>query len=157
MGNRDIVAIGTSAGGVQASCSLPRTCHAICPLRCFSRSTCPRPLPAQFAQNGEILRKARISIALPDRHLLVDGDRLSLGEGPRENKSRPAIDPMLRSAAVCCGSRTIGVGSHGHFGRWRFRAVCQAASITWFRIPRTRPFPKMPVRATAPNSITLSH
>src|SRR5262249_42902856 len=89
----------------------PAGCSAICRrLPMHSRSSLDEiltragPLPACFAKDGDILRKSHIYIAPPDRHLVVDGDHISLGEGPRENNACPAIDPMLRSAAVCCGS-----------------------------------------------------
>jgi two-component system chemotaxis response regulator CheB len=67
------------------------------------------PLKAGFAGNGEPLERSRIYIAPPLHHLLVDGDRLQLGRGPRENSARPAIDPMFRSMALCCGGRSIRV------------------------------------------------
>jgi CheB methylesterase len=55
------------------------------------------PLPAAFAEDGEVLRRGRIYVAPPDLHLLADGERLLLRRGPMENGSRPAIDPMFRS------------------------------------------------------------
>ncbi len=67
------------------------------------------PLRATFAVDNERLARGHIYLAPPARHLLVSGDRLQLGFGPRENHARPAIDPMLRSLAVCCGARAIGV------------------------------------------------
>jgi two-component system, chemotaxis family, protein-glutamate methylesterase/glutaminase len=163
MANRDIIAIGTSAGGVQAllflAKNLPRdlpasvllTIHLPGHARSSLDDILSRagPLPAQFAQDDEILRKAQIYIAPPDRHLLVDGDRLSLGEGPRENNSRPAIDPMLRSAAVCCGSRAIGAVltgtlGDGASGLWTVR---QAGGITVVQDPADAAFSEMPLTA----------
>jgi chemotaxis response regulator CheB len=47
---------------------------------------------------------------------IVDGGRLSLGSGPRENNARPAIDPIRRSAALCCGFRSVGVVLTGTMG-----------------------------------------
>jgi hypothetical protein len=43
-------------------------------------------------------RRALIYFAPPERHLLIDGNRVWLGPGPRENHARPAIDPMQPSA-----------------------------------------------------------
>jgi two-component system chemotaxis response regulator CheB len=111
MGNRDILAIGTSAGGVEALLFLAKNLPSDLPASVVLTIHLPGhpgsslddilsnagTMRAQFAQSGEILRKSQMYIAPPDRHLIVDGDRLSLGEGPRENNSRPAIDPMLRS------------------------------------------------------------
>jgi two-component system chemotaxis response regulator CheB len=163
MPNRDILAIGTSAGGVEALLflagrlqrNLPASVLVTLHLPSHSRSslddvlTRAGTLPAVFAKDGEHLRKSHIYIAPPDRHLLVDGDRLSLGEGPRENNARPAIDPMLRSAAVCCGARTIGVVltgtlGDGASGLWTIR---QSGGITVVQDPKDAAFAEMPMTA----------
>src|SRR5215472_8960145 len=163
MGNRDILAIGTSAGGVEALTSLASGFQANLPASVLVTIHLPSrftsslddilsqagPLSAAFATNGEVFRKARIYIAPPGRHLLVDGDRLALGEGPRENNARPAIDPMLRSAAVCCNSRTIGVVltgtlGDGASGLW---AVRHAGGITVVQDPQDAAFAEMPLAA----------
>jgi two-component system, chemotaxis family, protein-glutamate methylesterase/glutaminase len=104
------------------------------------------PLPATFAKEGDVLQKSHIYIAPPDRHLIVDGNRLLLGEGPRENNARPAIDPMLRSAAVCCGSRAVGVVltgtlGDGASGLW---TVHEAGGITVVQDPKDAAFAEMP-------------
>jgi two-component system chemotaxis response regulator CheB len=106
-------------------------------------------LPATFAEHGELLKKGHIYIAPPGCHVLVDGERVSLGIGPRENNSRPAIDPMLRSAAVSCGYRTIGVVltgtlSDGASGLW---ALGQCGGITVVQDPKDAAFPEMPLNA----------
>jgi two-component system chemotaxis response regulator CheB len=107
------------------------------------------PLPAVFAKDGDVLRKSHIYIAPPNRHLIVDGDRISLGEGARENNARPAIDPMLRSAAVCCGFRTTGVVltgtlGDGASGLW---AIRQAGGVTVVQDPTDAAFAEMPMTA----------
>jgi two-component system chemotaxis response regulator CheB len=171
MSNRDILAIGTSAGGVEALLFLAKSLPSDLPASVVLTIHLPGhprsslddilsnagTLPAQFAQNGEVLRKSRIYIAPPDRHLLVDGDRLSLGEGPRENNSRPAIDPMLRSGAVCCAGRAVGVVltgtlSDGASGLW---AVQQAGGVTVVQDPKDAAFPEMPL--TALNRVKADH
>jgi two-component system, chemotaxis family, protein-glutamate methylesterase/glutaminase len=81
--------------------------------------------------------------------LLIDGERLSLGTGPRENNARPAIDPMLRSAAVCCGSHAIGVVltgtlGDGASGLW---AINQTGGMTVVQDPKDAAFPEMPQTA----------
>ena len=68
------------------------------------------PLPAANARSGDILRNGMIYVAPPDRHLLVESNgRIRTPRGPRENRSRPAIDPLFRSVALGFGSRGIGV------------------------------------------------
>jgi two-component system chemotaxis response regulator CheB len=102
-----------------------------------------------FARNGETVRKSRIYIAPPDRHLLLDGDRLSLGEGPRENNARPAIDPMLRSTARCCGPRSVGAVltgtlGDGASGLWALR---RCGGLTVVQDPKDAAFSEMPLTA----------
>jgi two-component system chemotaxis response regulator CheB len=163
MANRDLLAIGTSAGGVDALIflagqlqrDLPASVLVTIHLPSYARSSLDEvlsragPLPASFAKNGEALRKSCIYVAPPDRHLIVDGDRISLGEGPRENSARPAIDPMLRSAAVCCGSRTVGVVltgtlGDGASGLWTVR---QGGGITVVQDPKDAAYAEMPLTA----------
>ena len=160
MANRDIVAIGTSAGGVAALLFLAKNLPAKLPASVLVTLHLPPhagsvlddvlsragPLNAAFAANGDVLRKGRIYLAPPGCHLIVEGERLALGGGPRENNARPAIDPMFRSAALCCGSRTIGVVltgtlDDGASGLW---AVKQAGGITVVQDPHEAAFPEMP-------------
>jgi two-component system chemotaxis response regulator CheB len=160
MANRDLVVIGTSAGGVEALLYLTKNLPDRFPASILITIHLPShagsvlgelldragPLRASFAQDGEPLRRSRIYIAPPGCHLIVSGEHLALGSGPRENNARPAIDPMFRSAALCCGSRTIGViltGAlgDGAAGLW---AVDQAGGITVVQDPREAAFPEMP-------------
>jgi two-component system chemotaxis response regulator CheB len=163
MGNRDVIAIGTSAGGVEALIHLARNFPPDLPasvlvtihLSSYHRSaldeilTRAGPLPAHFATEGQPYRKGHIYIAPHDRHLLVEGERLALGSGPRENNSRPAIDPMLRSVAACCGARAVGVVMTGTLGDgasglW---AVQQCSGMTVVQDPHDAAFAEMPLTA----------
>lgn len=163
MANRDVLAIGTSAGGVEALLFLAKRFPREFPaavlitihLPSHSRSeldgvlTRAGPLPAKFARTGEEPRKGHIYIAPPGRHLLLDGERMTLGEGPRENNARPAIDPMLRSTALCCSGRAIGVVltgtlGDGASGLW---AIRHAGGITVVQDPKDAAFAEMPMTA----------
>jgi two-component system, chemotaxis family, protein-glutamate methylesterase/glutaminase len=163
MPNRDIVAIGTSAGGVEALMYLARRFPPDFPAALLVTIHLPKqfrssldelltgagPLKAAFASDGAPLRKGQIYIAPPDRHLLVEHDRVQLGVGPRENNARPAIDPMLRSVALCCCGRSIGVVltgtlGDGASGLW---AVDQCGGITVVQDPRSATFSEMPQNA----------
>jgi two-component system, chemotaxis family, protein-glutamate methylesterase/glutaminase len=95
------------------------------------------------------MKNARIYIAPPGSHLIVDGDRLLLGVGPRENHARPAIDPMLRSTAVCCAHRAVGVVltgtlGDGASGLW---TLGHLGGMTVVQDPRDAAFPEMPLMA----------
>jgi len=66
-------------------------------------------IPVSYAEDNQKIQPGRALIAPPDRHLLVQGDTVRLSTGPRENRSRPAIDPMFRSAADSYGERVVAV------------------------------------------------
>jgi two-component system chemotaxis response regulator CheB len=163
MASRDIVAIGTSAGGVRALLYLaerfPPAMPATILVTIHLSSEYPTvldeilsragPLAASFATDGDRLARGRIFIAPPGRHLIVDSDRLRLGVGPRENHARPAIDPMLRSTAVCCGPRSVGVVltgtlGDGASGLW---ALNRCGGLTIVQDPSDAAFPEMPQNA----------
>lgn len=78
--------------------------------------------PCVEARDGQPLQAGRLHLAPGDRHLLVErpGGTLvaRLSDGPPENHCRPAVDPMLRSAAEACGGRVLvvmltGMGQDG--------------------------------------------
>lgn len=123
MSNRDILAIGTSAGGVGAlhflASTFPRDFPAailvVIHLSSRFRSnldailTAAGPLAATFAKDGERLERSYIYIAPPERHLLVVGGRLRLGSGPHENYARRAIGVVLTGTLRdgACGLKTL--------------------------------------------------
>lgn len=67
------------------------------------------PLTCSEARDGDPLQVGHIHVAPSDHHLLVDGDHLKVIRGPRENRWRPSIDSLFRSAAVARGSAVIGI------------------------------------------------
>ncbi len=82
-------------------------------------------MPCTEARDGESLVAGRIYLAPGDKHLLVEGGRSGLRArlttDPPENFCRPAVDPMLRSAAAACEGRVLiamltGMGHDGLAG-----------------------------------------
>jgi two-component system, chemotaxis family, protein-glutamate methylesterase/glutaminase len=71
-------------------------------------------LPISPALHGERLEPGRVYLAPPDNHLLVRSAHVEVVRGPRENASRPAVNPLFRTAAAAHGSRVIGVVLTGH-------------------------------------------
>jgi two-component system chemotaxis response regulator CheB len=61
------------------------------------------------ATDGQPIERGCVYVAVPDHHLLIVDGTMRLGEGPRENMARPAIDPLFRSAALSYGPRAVGV------------------------------------------------
>jgi two-component system, chemotaxis family, protein-glutamate methylesterase/glutaminase len=120
---REAVAIGASAGGVEALRQLvsalpPDFSAAVLvvlhlPTSAFSAlpSILDRagPLPAMSAEDYMALKPGTVVVAPPDRHLTVRDGHAVLGRGPKENGHRPAIDPLFRSLARWFGPQAIGV------------------------------------------------
>src|SRR3954462_11323909 len=66
-------------------------------------------MKAVEARDRQPIEPGRIYVACPDHHLLIEGDTVRLTRGPKENRFRPAIDPLFRSAAFSFRQRVIGV------------------------------------------------
>lgn len=67
-------------------------------------------LPSVSARDWEEIRMGHIYVAPPARHLLLDQSGYTrLTRGPKENRFRPAVDPLFRSAARAFGPRVVGV------------------------------------------------
>jgi len=163
-----VVAFGASAGGVEALGSvlgsLPPDLGA-CVLvvlhrpssppsrlaRILGRRTC---LPVQDAHDRQPLEENRVFLAPPDRHMLVEDGRLRVVRGPHENGHRPAIDPLLRSAAVAFRERTVAVILTGSLddGAAGTIAVTQAGGRVLVQDPAEAAFPSMPRSAIAADS-----
>jgi two-component system chemotaxis response regulator CheB len=123
MANRDIIVIGGSAGsgGVlqrimadlppDLDASLFVATHVPSQSAGYLADMLSRgsTLPVRTAVDGQPIEKGHVYVAVPDRHLLVIDGTVRLGDGPRENMTRPAIDPLFRSAALSYGPRTVGV------------------------------------------------
>src|SRR5436309_10063065 len=123
MPGHDIIVVGFSAGGLEAltrmipdlPSDLPAAILIVHHFPAHSISALPRilrrvgSLPAAHAVDGERIRPGHIYISRPQRHLLVNGDRIQLSRGPMENGHRPAIDPLFRTAARTYGPRVIWV------------------------------------------------
>jgi two-component system, chemotaxis family, protein-glutamate methylesterase/glutaminase len=89
--------------------------HVVLHISATGGRTLPRildragPLLAGAAVDGENVRRGRIYVAPPDRHLLISEGATRLSRGPRQNGLRPAADPLFRSAALYGGARVIAV------------------------------------------------
>ena len=123
MAKKDIIVIGGSAGSHsvlrQILSDLPADLQASVLIATHVPTTGPSYLPDALASagplavsravDGQPLERGCVYTAVPDRHLLLVEGIMRLGDGPRENMSRPAIDPLFRSAALAYGPRAVGV------------------------------------------------
>jgi len=160
MAKRDIAVIGGSAGGADALKLLVQGLPADFPGSVFVTThmapTYPSYLrailepiariPVIAALDGQPIVPGHIYLATPDRHLLVMGSTLRLGAGPRENMSRPSIDPMFRSAALSFGTRVVGVILSGllNDGVSGLEAIHAAGGLTVVQHPLDALEPDMP-------------
>lgn len=156
----DTIVIGASAGGVEALKHLAGALPADLPAAIFivvhfppdSMSMLPAilnrygPLPAYTAQNNEPIRPGRIYVAPPDYHLLVRDGVMQVYRGPRENHTRPAIDPLFRSAAQACGRRVVGVLLSGMLndGTAGLIEIKRQGGLAIVQDPEDALFPDMP-------------
>ena len=117
-----VVAIGASAGGVQVLIEVMGALPADFPAAILvvvhignRPSLLPDlldragPLAAAYAQDGEPIVPGTIFLAPPDHHLLARDGKIVLSRGPKENRFRPAIDPLFRSVAAAYGPHAVGV------------------------------------------------
>jgi two-component system chemotaxis response regulator CheB len=160
---KDIVVIGASAGGIEALRFLARELPKDFPASIFAVThTSPEspgvlatileragPLPALCVTTSEIIRPGRIYVPKPDHHLLVQPGFARATRGPRENRFRPAVDPLFRSAAQTYGPRVIGVILTGGLddGTAGLAAVKKLGGTTVVQDPADAMFPSMPLSA----------
>jgi two-component system, chemotaxis family, protein-glutamate methylesterase/glutaminase len=120
---RTVIVIGASAGGIPALTELlhelpgdlPAAVFIVVHISPHAVSRLPAilsragPLPAMHPKDADPIVASTIYVAPPDRHLLVRPGLVEISRGPRENRFRPAIDPLFRSAARAYGRNAIGV------------------------------------------------
>jgi two-component system, chemotaxis family, protein-glutamate methylesterase/glutaminase len=163
MDRRDIVVIGGSAGGVEAlmqicgglPADLPAALFVVQHISPTSKSVLPEllskagPLPARHPIDGEPILPGQILVAPPDFHLLLQPGHVVLRRGPQENRTRPAIDPLFRSAAVAYGPRVVGVVLTGLLddGTAGLGSIKQCGGTCVVQDPDDAQWPDMPRRA----------
>lgn len=123
MARRDVIAIGGSLGAVDAVKQLLRdlptgfdaSIFVVIHVGARGKNLLAgifgehAAMPVSTATDGERVKQGHAYIAPADHHLLVMDGVMRLGRGPRENLSRPALDPLFRSVGICYGPRAIGV------------------------------------------------
>ena len=155
--------IGASTGGVEVLRDLSSRLPGDLPAAVFvvvhfpgdSPSVLPRildragPLHAVHPEDGEKIRTGHIYVAPPNLHLLVVPGRVCLGAGPKENRHRPSVDALFRSAAVAYGQRVIGVVLTGALndGTAGLAAVKRRGGVAVVQNPEDALFPSMPQSA----------
>jgi two-component system chemotaxis response regulator CheB len=104
-------------------------------------------LRCEIAIDQKPIEKGCIYIALPNQHLLIKEDKVIVGHGPEENRWRPSIDVLFRSAAVAYDSRVIGIIltgllDDGTAGMW---AIKRSGGTCIVQDPNEAEYPDMPI------------
>jgi two-component system chemotaxis response regulator CheB len=102
---------------------------------------------AVHPKDGETIQEKCIYVAPPDHHLLIEEDKVVVRKGPKENRFRPSIDALFRSAAYVYGSRVIGIVLSGALddgtsGLWTIKRL---GGIAIVQEPNEAFYPDMPL------------
>jgi two-component system chemotaxis response regulator CheB len=162
MERRDIVVVATSTGGLDALTRLLSAMPADVAAAFFvvmHIGAHPSILPdllqkscrlrVTHAVDGEAFVDSTVYLAPPDRHLLIADGKTLLSASAKENFTRPAADPLFRSAAVMYGRRVIGVVLSGDLddGSAGLRAVRACGGYALVQEPADCRSPGMPANA----------
>lgn len=167
-----IAVIGASAGGMDALKEMvqnfqPGLDIAYCVVLHLSRKgigdfvvhrlSQVTSLPCCLAANGAPVEKDTIYVARPNQHLLVKEEHFILGGGPEENRFRPSIDVLFRSAAVAYSSDAIGIILSGMLddGTSGMRAIKRSGGTCIVQDPNQAEYPDMPLSVI--NNIEVDH
>ena len=172
MAAKDIIVIGASAGGVEA---LQRFCAALpedLPASIFvaqhlspsARSVLPMlldkagPLRALSPADGQEFEQGHIYVAAPDRHILLRPNQVLMRRGPNENRTRPAVNALFRSAAIHYGGRVIGIVLTGLLddGTDGLVAIKAAGGVSVVQDPADAAWPSMPRNALKGDHVDYS-
>ena len=145
---KEIIVIGTSAGGLEALrvlvAGLPEDLAASVFVVLHTSADSPGllaaileragRLPATNAIDGDRIRPGCIYVAPPDHHMIIEPGVVRVTRGPKENRFRPAIDPLFRSAAQVYGPRVVGVILTGYLddgtaGLWMVKQLGGTAVV----------------------------
>jgi len=153
LGPFDVVAIGASAGGLNALTQLLVVQHLDPHHKSLLGELLSRRahLPIKEAEHGEKALPGTVYIAPPDHHLLVGPGIIQLAQSKLVHFSRPSIDLLFESVAGTYGKRCIGVvlsGSNSD-GAAGIRTIKGAGGVTISQKPSTAEYRTMPQAAVS--------
>lgn len=159
---RNIIVFGASAGGVQAlqrlftglPSDLPAAIGVV-----LHRGAQPGELASVLARHSSLpiiepdadepVREGTIYLAPAAQHMVFHKRYVTLQHGPKEHHTRPAIDPLFRSAAAAYGARVVGVllSGCGQDGVAGMSAIEKRGGICLAQDPQEAEMPSMPLNA----------
>jgi len=167
-----IIVVGTSAGGLNALSELVGQFNADMHVSVFIVMHLSRTSISDFlvhrlqphssftckvATEGAAIESGHIYIAAPNQHLLVKKDKIILGRGPEENRWRPSIDVLFRSAAAAYSTRTIGIVLTGSLddGTTGMLAIKRSGGTCIVQDPNEAEYSDMPLSVL--NNMEVDH
>lgn len=163
MTRHNIVVIGASAGGMEALKQIVTQLPSDFPCAIFIvwhiapqyPSMLPQilervcPLPVAHAIDKEAIQPGRIYVAPPNHHLLIEPGHVRVTQGPKENRFRPSIDVLFRSAALAYGPQVIGVVLTGFLddGASGLYAIKERGGLAVVQDPLDALHSSMPIQA----------
>jgi two-component system chemotaxis response regulator CheB len=167
--SRDVIVIGASAGGVEAVRSLLAVLPAELPAGVaivihrspVFESRLPyvlgrrAHLPVREPEDGEPFRHGQVYAAPRDQHMLFEDGVFRLTRGPKEHRTRPAIDPLFRTAAESFGNRVVGVvlSGLGGDGVSGLISIATRGGLSIVQDPSEAMYPTMPKSAIADDDV----
>ena len=159
---RNVIVLGASAGGIEVLVrifsEMPPDLAAIIGI-VLHRG----PLPSELLQvlskrsglpmiepsHDSTLQPGRIYLAPPDHHMEFTPHRVIVRRGPREHSTRPAIDPLFRSAARSFGTRVMGMllSGGGDDGVSGLMLIKEHGGVSLAQEPQDSEMPYMPMNA----------
>jgi two-component system, chemotaxis family, protein-glutamate methylesterase/glutaminase len=163
------VAIGASAGGVQAlrtiitalPADLPAAVFIVLHLDPHGRSLLPMllaavtPLRFRDVRDESLVESGTVYVAVPDRHLLVYDGRVQLAVSAPVHHVRPSVDRLFESIAASWLAAAVGVilTGNGADGASGIAAIKHGGGCTIVQDPSDAEYPGMPQAAIATGAV----
>jgi two-component system, chemotaxis family, protein-glutamate methylesterase/glutaminase len=170
-GPRCAVAIGASAGGVQAlrtvvaslPVDLPAAVFIVLHLDPRGTSRLPAllaavtPLRVDDVRNESRVEARSIYVAVPDHHLVVFDGRIRLDVSPPVHRMRPSVDRLFESVALVWDAGAIGVvlTGNGVDGASGVSAIKAGGGRNFAQDPADARYPGMPRAAIATGDVDV--
>ncbi|WP_020569027.1 chemotaxis protein CheB [Neolewinella persica] len=164
-----IIVIGASAGGMTPLLNLieniPEDCRAsifvVQHMPSYAENNLDQilgyrsKLPVLNAKHDVTICPGTIYTAVPDHHLILEGGKMLVTKGPKENHWRPSVDALFRSAAYSYRQRVVGIIlsgalNDGTSGLWNIKHFSGTSVI---QSREDAVFDGMPVSAAMYNEI----
>jgi two-component system, chemotaxis family, protein-glutamate methylesterase/glutaminase len=169
---RDVIVLGGSAGSYQAIVdilgSLPAGLPAIVGVVLHRGAQSSRDwsvslgrkavIDVREGKHGTMLYNGSAYIAPSDHHMMFQAGLVRLDGGPKQHFTRPAVNPLFKSAAAQYGTRVVGVvlsgcGADGSDG---LRAISEAGGVSLIQKPSEAEAPSMPKHAARYDHVQAS-